>query len=82
MRKLGEIVELVKQGEQPEYDELKYALLAYVSMMNIEHRQLREQLLRDKPQPKFIRDVKVKNSFDMYKGALETSPKEWLGMKG
>ncbi|MGG0814971.1 hypothetical protein ABE142_20235 [Paenibacillus alvei] len=82
MRKLGDIVELVKHGGKPEYDELKFALLAYVSMMNIEHLQLREQLLRDRPQPKFIREAKVKNSFDMYKGALETSPKEWLGMKG
>ncbi|NEZ45571.1 hypothetical protein [Paenibacillus alvei] len=80
MRKLGEIVELIKQGGQPGYDELKYSLLAYVSMMNIEHRQLREELMRDKPQPQFLRDMKLKNSFDMYKGALEASPKEWLGM--
>lgn len=79
MRNLGQIVEDVKDGKKPDYEELRYALLAYVSMFNIEHRQLREELLRDKPQPQFLRDMKLKNSFDMYKGALNKSPKEWLG---
>jgi len=69
----------VKIGGKPEYDELRYALLAYVSMFNIEHRQLRDELSNENPQPKFIRDIKLKNSFDMYKGALSKSPKDWLG---
>ncbi|MEC0170847.1 hypothetical protein [Paenibacillus graminis] len=57
----------------------KKKLLVYSSMLNIEHRQLREELMRDKPQPQFLRDMKLKNSFDMYKGALNKSPKEYLG---
>lgn len=76
---LFEIVEVVKDGKKPEYEDLKYALLAYVSMFNIEHRQLHEELMRDKPQPQFLRDMKLKNSFDMYKGVLNKNPKEWLG---
>ncbi len=79
MRDLIQIVEDVKDGQKPDYEELRFALLAYVSMFNIEHRQLREELMRDKPQPQFIRDMKLKNSFDMYKGALNTDPKGWLG---
>ncbi|BFH59446.1 hypothetical protein [Paenibacillus azoreducens] len=79
MRNLVEILEEVKHGNKPEYEELLYALLAYASMFNIEHRQLREELMRDKPQPLFLRDMKLKNSFDMYKRALNTDPKDWLG---
>lgn len=79
MRTLYEIVESAKDGEKPDYDELLYSLLVYSSMFGLEHRQLREELMRDKPQPQFLRDMKLKNSFDMYKGALNKSPKEYLG---
>lgn len=71
VRNLIDIVEDVKDGNRPDYEELRYALLVYVSMFNIEHRQLREVLMREGAQPK--------NSFDMYKSALNKSPKEWLG---
>lgn len=79
MRTLSAIVEEVKSGGKPDYEELRYSLLAYVSMFNIEHRQLREELMRDKPLPQFLRAMKVDNSFNMYKGALNRDPKEWLG---
>ena len=79
MRTLSEIVDDVKAGGKPDYDELRYALLAYVTMYNITHRQLQEELAHENPQPKFLRDLKAKNSFDVFKGALQQSPKEWLG---
>lgn len=79
IRCLGEIIDSVKRGEKPDYDELRYALLACVSLLNIEHRQLREELQREKPAAKFIRDMKLKNSFDAYKGAMQSSPKDWIG---
>lgn len=79
MRSLFEIVESVKDDQPVETDELKYALLAYVSMFNIEHQQLRKELLREKPSPKVIADMKLNNSFEMYNKALNMSPKEWLG---
>ncbi|MEK4882657.1 MULTISPECIES: hypothetical protein [Paenibacillus] len=79
MRTLFEIVEDAKDGKSPENNELLYALLVYCSMFNIEHRQLREELMRDQPQPQFLRDMKLKSMFDMFNTALEKSPKEYLG---
>lgn len=79
MRNLIDIVEDVKDGKKPDYEELRYALLAYVFMFNIDHRQLREELTREENQPKFLKDMRLKSSFDMYKNALNTPPKKWLG---
>lgn len=82
MRNLFDIVQACRADEPVEHEELKYALLAYVSMFNIEHHQLREQLSREKLMPDFLRKRMMENSFDMYKGALNTSPKAWLGKEG
>lgn len=79
MKTLYEIVQEVKQNKKPDYDDIRYALLAYVSMFNIEHSQLRRELSRTSPISEFSRATALSNSFDMYKGALERHPKEWLG---
>lgn len=79
MKTLYEIIQDVKQNKKPEYDDIRYALLAYVSMSNIGHTQLRQELSRTSPLPEFSRATALSNSFDMYKGALNKHPKEWLG---
>jgi hypothetical protein len=61
-----------------EQEELYYALLVYEAMFSIDHRNLRDELT--KPTSKeLVRNLKAKNSFDMYNGALHKSPIEWLG---
>lgn len=79
MRTLYEIVEDVKDNKKPDYEELRYALLVYDFLFNMDHRVLREVLLSDNEIPKFIKELKAQNSFDMAKTALNKSPKEYLG---
>lgn len=79
MRTLYEIITDAKDGKMPTHEECYWAMLAYESMLNIEHRQLREELLKEKRSPEFVREMKAKTSMDMYKGALAKPPKEWLG---
>ena len=79
MRNLIDIIEDVKDNKRPDYEELRYALLVYNFLFNMDHRVLREILLSDKEIPKFIKELKAQNSFDMAKNALNKSPKEYLG---
>lgn len=79
MRSLFDIVEEVKDNKKPDYEELRYALLVYSFLLSMDHRHLREELLKEERPNQFIRELRAKNSFDMYKGALEKSPKEYLG---
>lgn len=81
MRTLFEIIEDVKNNKKPEYEELRYALLVYSFMFNMDHINLREELLSEERSAKVIRELKAKNSFDMAKKALNTSPKEYVGSK-
>jgi len=79
MRTLYEIVEDVKDNKRPDYEEIRYALLVYNFLFNMEHRNLREELLSEKRSPEFIRKMKADNSFNMAKTALNKSPKEYIG---
>jgi len=81
MRTLYEIIECTKEGGKLEYDELKYAMLTLESLLNLDHRVLRETLLKDTVMPKALRDLRANNSFNAYKTALNNSPKEWLGWR-
>ncbi len=79
MRNLYDILEDTKNNKKPDYEELRYALLVYADLFHMEHRNYRDILLRYKSIPKHIRELKAQNSFDMYKKALNTSPKDYLG---
>lgn len=79
MRKLYDIIEDVKDNKKPDYEELRYALLVYESMFILEHRRLREELISEKETPEFIKELQLRNSFEMFKTALNKSPKEFLG---
>lgn len=79
MHSLFDIVEDVKDNKKPDYEELRYALLVYSFMFNMDHRRLREELLKEERPNQFIREIKAQNSFDMFKKALEKSPKDFLG---
>lgn len=79
MRTLYEIISDVKDGKKSDYEEIRYALLVYEFMFNMDHQNLREELLGEKETPKFIKEMKVNNSFKMFKDALNKSPKEYIG---
>lgn len=79
MRTLSEIIEDVKSGKKPEYEELRYALLVYSFMFFMDHSELRNELLREKETPKIMREIKARNSGDMFRNALNKSPKEFVG---
>lgn len=79
MRTLFEIIEDVKDNKKPDYEEIRYALLVYNFMFNMDHRNLRNELLAEERPAKFIRELKAQNSFDMAKKALNKSPKEFIG---
>lgn len=79
MRTLSEIIESAKEGTMPTHEECYWAMLTYESMLNIDHRQLREVLMTEKPIPESFRKIKAENSFNMYKNALNKPPKDWMG---
>lgn len=79
MRTLSGIIESAKDGNMPSHEECYWAMLCYSWLLNTDHRQLREALLAEKPAPEFIRKLKAENYFNMYKSALNKSPKEFMG---
>lgn len=79
MRNLSYIIEECKLNGRPDYEELRYSVLVLISLLNMDHRKLREALLAEKQSPKFIRELEAENSFNAYKTALNKSPKDYLG---
>lgn len=75
MRNLSDIVEDCKLNKEVDYQELKYALLVYVSLMNMASMSIRE-MTPDKP---LILAMKKDLIHKMYHTALNKSPKEYLG---
>jgi hypothetical protein len=78
VRILADIVEACKTNQPVDNEELKYALLVYVSMFNIEHAQFQKEL-SGKGTIECLRQIRLESSFKMYHTALNKSPKEYLG---
>lgn len=79
MRTLYEIIEDVKDNKKPDYEEIRYALLVYNFLFNMDHRNLRNELLAEPRSPEFARKLKAENSFNIAKSAMSKSPKEYIG---
>lgn len=79
MRNLVDIIEDCKDNKKPDYEELRYAVLALAAIQSFDHRKLREVCMDEKPKSEMIRKMIAENSFSMYKTALNKSPKEYLG---
>jgi hypothetical protein len=76
MRKLADIIEDCKLNKRPEYDELRYAVIALTSLMNMSSGKLMRFYKEDtKPIDKLLID----NFYNAYHTALNKSPKDWLG---
>ena len=78
MRTLYEIINSAKDGDMPTHEECYWAMLCYEAMLYFDHTNLRDALMKE-PAPDFIRKMKAENSFNMYKMALDKSPKDWIG---
>lgn len=76
MRTLAEIVDDVKDGKKPDYEELRYALLAYSAISFFD----REALIKNtKETPDFIFKMRQDDSIKRIHAALNKSPKEFVG---
>lgn len=79
MRNLGDIIEDCKLGGRPDYDELFYGLLVLNTMYVMTYNGLKRELLEKHRASSALREVKAQVSFDMFKNAMNKSPKEFLG---
>ena len=70
MRTLSEILTAVKQGERPEYDELRYALRLMEALSTMDNTGWRRDAGGG---------MRYKESFGRWKRALAADPKVYLG---
>lgn len=78
MRTLFEIVEAVKDGERPEYDELRYALLATDFLLtNIDQFVLMDLYSKGKLDDRDKKRYEIK--YEQRRKALNTDPKIYVG---
>jgi hypothetical protein len=68
VRTLGEIIELTRNGERPDYDELRYAICALDALSTFDSHGLQR-----------ASNIEWGESFNRWKQALGKSPKDWIG---
>jgi hypothetical protein len=83
MKTLSEIIDETKDGGRPEYDELRYALVAMCAMHRFAFMSLmdlagREREGKYKP-GLFGLDWASRERFNQFKAALEIPPKQYVG---
>lgn len=77
---LFEIIEAVKNNEQPSYEDLRYALLALDSMHTFTSMDLRKFFsMSTRKRHPALDDALIENDFQRQKRILAANPKEWLG---
>lgn len=79
MKNLYDIIEECKLNGRPEYDELRYALLAVSCILNLVNGELTELYYKGKMPNEFVRKLKLDGICSMYRNALKKPPKEYLG---
>lgn len=85
MRTLGDIIESVKSGERPEYDELRYSLLALEFLLSMGNKALRRladvETRAAEPKPKLLNSAVFQHEemFNRIKVALARDPKAYVG---
>lgn len=84
MRKLQEIIDLVMDGGKPSYDELRYSLCVIDGLMALDGRSIL-RLAEDSngARGKGISNIAMiiqRERFDRVKIALNSNPKEYLGL--
>jgi len=76
MRTLAEIIECIKDGYDPSYEELYWAMLAMEALANFDSMDIRRLLNKG---PLFTPEYVHRTSFDRWKKALNKDPKTWVG---
>jgi len=77
MRTLYEIIECVKDGGKPGYDELRYALVALDALATFDRHDI---LIYGQAEHAAVAfKLKSTESFRRWKDALNKDPKAWLG---
>ena len=83
MKSLSDILDAVRNGERPEYDELRYAVCALSSLATFDGMALQKLAEAEAEQkPKMLvwsAKWQHEECFNRWKTALGKSPKEWLG---
>ena len=83
MKTLSEIIDETKDGGRPEYDELRYALVAMCALHQFAFKSLMDLASRErdgKYKPTlFGLDWTAKERFNQFKAALNMPPKEYVG---
>ena len=83
MRTLGEISEAVRSNERPDYEELRYAVLAYQALTTFDSRALMRlsEAEREQKKPMLSNSAvfQYREHFTRFKLALAKSPQEWVG---
>lgn len=83
MRTLGNIVEAVQRNERPDYEELRYAVLALQALSTFDRMAFMKlaETEREQRKPLLTRSAvwQWEEFFNRIKRAMEKSPKEWVG---
>jgi hypothetical protein len=83
MKTLSQIIDLVKSGERPDYDELRYAVVALNALSNFDGMALmRLREAEEKAQRPFLTRSAVfqhNEHWTRWRAALAKSPKEYVG---
>lgn len=76
MKTLAEIIECIKSGSDPSYEELYWATLALEALANFDSMNIRKLL---EGGPLFTPEYVHKTSWNRWKMALCKDPKTWVG---
>ena len=83
MKKLIDIIEALKANENPDYEELRYAVLVLAALNTFDFMAISKlaEAEREKKKPflAYSAEWQLKESFRRNKAAFGKSPKEWLG---
>jgi hypothetical protein len=83
MNTLGDIIDSVRDGEKPEYEDLRYAICAMDALMTFDRMALMKLSEAEsegkKPVLVYSAKYQFKENFDRVKLALEKPPKEYIG---
>lgn len=82
MRTLGEIIDAVKDGERPDYEELRYACCALDALLTFDGMALSDLAVaeQNKKKPILVYSAvyQYKERFNRLKIALNTDPKNYI----
>lgn len=83
MKKLGDIIDAVRDGEKPDYEELRYAICAMDALMTFDRMALRKLAEGEKEKRpavlSFSAMFQLEENFERTKKAMEKDPKEYVG---